>query len=527
MIIRNHVLKNAYRDSVALMRLSREVEGLEGVEQANAIMGTENNKSLLSQAGLLDQAGRGAGSNDLIVALGLKSIEWEAAALEVVQQRLASGPQGTSGDSEYRPRTLEGALQLLPQANLAIISVPGTYAAREARKALDAGLHVLLFSDNVSLEDEVELKRRAIDQGLFMLGPDCGTAIINGVPLGFANAAPAGRVGLVAASGSGLQHVICLLAASGEGISHGLGVGGRDLSDQVGGVMMLEGLRALQEDPATELIVLISKPPGRSARDGLMAALRLSAKPCVVAFLGDPGETTNGEHIFIEHTLEDAARRALNLLGKETPAWASIPEATRGRLQSLSSGLASGQRRIRGLYSGGTLCYEALLVLRELGHEVDSNLEPKGADQPRNGGGNSGHLLVDLGDDLYTVGRPHPMIDFRSRCDEMVQAAADPDVGVLLIDLVLGYGTHPDPAADLVPALREVQHRASRRGGEVACVVAMCGSHGDPQSLSQQEEALTEAGAVVVHSNALAARIASALSRNDLSALPQGDGNGE
>ena len=518
MIIRNHILKNAYRDSVALMRLSQETESLDGVTQANAIMGTENNKELLSQAGLLDEAGKAATPNDLIVALCLESVEWETPVLALVQHNLAAGGQRSSDGIEYRPRTLEGALQVLPDANLAIISVPGVYAVREAIKALDSGLHVLLFSDNVSLEDEVKLKQRAVQQGLFMLGPDCGTAVINQVPLGFANAVPAGQVGLVAASGSGLQQVICLLAASDVGISQALGVGGRDLSDQVGGVMMLEGLRALQEDPDTEIIVLISKPPGRSARDRLLAALRQCSKPCVVTFLGDTDSHDNDEQLFFEHSLEDTAIRALALLGQEAPSWSAISEATWNQLQCISADLRSGGRNIRGLYSGGTLCYESLQLLRERDHQVSSNLDLIAAGHAE---GNTGHVLLDLGDDQYTVGRPHPMIDFRYRCTQVVQEAADPEVGVLLLDVVLGYGAHPDPAAELVPALREARELAERRGRSLACVVTLCGAPGDPQSLAEQEEALTGSGAVVVRSNALAARIASALSRDDLSTLPR------
>ena len=521
MIVKNHVLKNLYRDSVALMRLSREIETLEGVEQVTAIMGTDNNKELLSQAGLLDNSGKTATPNDLIVAFDLTSIEWDSPTLKSVQERLAQGRQSSGAGTDYRPRSLEGAVRVLPEANLAIISVPGSYAAREARKALDLGLHVLMFSDNVSLDDEVNLKQHAKGRGLLMMGPDCGTAIINGAPLGFANAVPRGRVGLVSASGSGLQQVICLLAQAGEGISHGLGVGGRDLSEKVNGVMMLEGLRALQEDPATELIVLISKPPAESARNRVLAAIAESPKPCVVALLGESARPTPGKNVYDAKTLEDAALRVLNLLGKGGAGWTDITAENEDRIQSLSAGLAPEQRCIRGLYSGGTLCYEALLLLREFGHEVSDDLDSGGSGQSGDDLSSRGHVLTDLGDDRYTVGRPHPMIDFRSRCDRLAQEASDPAVGVLLLDVILGYGAHPDPAAELGPALREAQQQATSAGRRLACVVSMCGSPDDPQGLLEQEQALTKAGAVVVHSNALAARIASAISRCDPSQLPK------
>ena len=521
-MLKNHVLRNVYRDSVALMRLSREMESLEGVSQATAMMGTDNNKELLRQVGLLDDAGQSASPNDLIVAFDLSSSELEPEVLSWFQERLAEREQGLSASQGYRPRSLEGAVRALPEANLAIISVPGEYAAREARKALDLGLHVLMFSDNVPIKDEVSLKQHARNLGLFMMGPDCGTAVVNGAPLGFSNAVPKGRVGLVSASGSGLQQVMCLLAQAGEGVSHGLGVGGRDLSEEVNGIMMLEGLKALEQDRDTEVIVLISKPPAQTARARVMAAVRTSSKPCVVAFLGESPEVVAEGRVYAEMTLEDASLRVLSLLGKVDPPWLGVSLENTKRIKAVSAGLSASKHSIRGLYSGGTLCYEALVLLKELGHQVC-------LEEDLGNGGNmdsraltARDVLTDLGDDRYTVGRPHPMIDFRTRCERVLQAASQPEIGVLLLDVILGYGAHPDPAAELVPAIEEAQRivRSSRR--ELACVISLCGSPEDPQGLLQQQRAFTEAGAVVARSNALAVRIASAISRGSLTALPLG-----
>jgi succinyl-CoA synthetase alpha subunit len=521
-MLNNHVLRNVYRDSVALMRLSREMESLEGIAQATAIMGTDNNKELLQQAGLLDDAGLAAGPNDLIVAFDAASPELEPQVLLWFRERLEAREQGLSAGQDYRPRSLEGAVRALPEANLAIISVPGEYAAREARKALDLGLHVLMFSDNVPIKDEVSLKQHARNLGLFMMGPDCGTAVVNGAPLGFSNAVPKGRVGLVSASGSGLQQVMCLLAQAGEGVSHGLGVGGRDLSEEVNGIMMLEGLKALEQDRDTEVIVLISKPPAQTARARVMAAVRTSSKPCVVAFLGESPEVVAEGRVYAEMTLEDASLRALSLLGKVDPPWLGVSLENTKRIKAVSAGQSASKHSIRGLYSGGTLCYEALVLLKELGHQVC-------LEEDLGNGGNmdsraltARDVLTDLGDDRYTVGRPHPMIDFRTRCERVLQAASQPEIGVLLLDVILGYGAHPDPAAELVPAIEEAQRivRSSRR--ELACVISLCGSPEDPQGLLQQQRAFTEAGAVVARSNALAVRIASAISRGSLTALPLG-----
>ena len=517
----NLVLKNTYRDSVVLMRISRELESMQGVLQATALMGTANNKRLLEEVGLLVSSGETATPNDLVLALQVSSPDLEPAASERARHLLESRGSAGAG-SGYRPRSLDGALEALPGANLALISVPGEYAAREAQKALDRGLHVLLFSDNVAIEEEVDLKRRAVESGLFMLGPDCGTAIINNVPLGFANAVPRGRVGVVAASGTGLQQVVCLLAAAGEGVSQALGVGGRDLDDRVGGAMMLEGLAALEADPRTEVIVLISKPPGPSTEKRLLAKLEKASKPCVVCFLGTDGVEAGPGPVSVGATLTGAADLVLAKLGIQPPSRRLEPRVE-DRLRVLASRLGrEGGRGIRGLYSGGTLCYEALLVVRQLIPDpIASNLKVEGIDAVESSSGASGHVFTDLGDDQFTVGRPHPMIDLRQRCAMLAVEAANPEVGVLLLDVVLGYGAHPDPASELAPAIEDGLRVAYDAGRALACVAVLCGTEGDPQGLGRQKATLEDAGAVVVQSNLQGAAIAGALSRGDLGLIPE------
>ena len=522
MTIRNLVFRNSYRDSVVLMRLSQDLTREDGVERATAIMGTANNKELLEGAGLLVQSGSKAGANDLIIAVQLASQDAESVVTGRVQEIMDSEKRVAGSGPHYRPRSLDGALSTLPEANLAVISVPGEYAAYEAGKALDLGLHVLLFSDNVSLEDEVALKQQALGLGLFMLGPDCGTALINGVPVGFANVVPRGRVGLVSASGTGLQQVMCLIAAGGEGVSQALGVGSRDLDDRVGGAMMLEGLRALDRDPATEVIVLISKPPGPAANERVLAALRQCSKPCVVCFLGMDAGNPDTASVFVEDTLQGAASRVLRLLGGDTSTpEPTVPTALLTRLDEINGALAPGRRYIRGLYSGGTLCYESLLFLRGRGIEVASNLELEGI-ETLDDEQSSGHVLIDLGDDRFTVGVPHPMIDPRLRCERIVREAADPKVGIMLVDVMLGYGAHPDPASDLSSAFREAHSVASEAGHDIACVAVLCGTPGDPQSLAEQRAKLEAAGVLVVPSNIQAIGIAAALTLGDLSIVQRG-----
>jgi succinyl-CoA synthetase alpha subunit len=410
----------------------------------------------------------------------------------------------------------------MPDASLALISVPGMYAGAEARRALDAGLHVMLFSDNVPVETEVALKRHARARGLVLMGPDCGTAIVGGVPLGFANAVPRGRIGLAAASGTGLQEVACLVARAGEGISHAIGVGGRDLSDAVGGLGMEQALEMLAADAATDVICVVAKPPGPAVAARLRKILAGLGKPWVAHLVGErrraarPGEAGDGLWRSASadagdrgpaESLEDCARIAVALArGEPRPTWpfaASAADLERTVASALTT-LASGQRFVRGVYSGGTLAWEALDVLEGALPEVVPGVT---------GGDRGGHGVVDLGEDVFTVGRPHPMLDGSVRRDWIVRESRDPATAVLLLDLVLGHGAHPDPAGELVPALETARSQARAGGRGLAIVASVTGTDADPQNRSLQVARLQAAGVAVMPSNAQAARLAAAIER--------------
>jgi FdrA protein len=449
------------------------------------MMGTPQNRALLRDAGLLAADGEAAGPTDLVIAVIADDNDAARAAWDAAERALAVRPHAGVG-ARLRPRTLRSAIAEAPDANLALISVPGPYAAAEATKALLAGLHVMLFSDNVPVEDEVRVKRLARERGLFALGPDCGTALLDGVPLGFANAVPRGRIGLAAASGTGLQAVTCHLAAAGEGVSHAVGLGGRDLSDDVGGLMLEPALAALAADAATSVICVIGKPPGPQTAKKIRAWLDALGKPWVAHFTGDATGST-------APTLEDAALAAVALArGRQHRAVEfSLPDAEIARLVAdAAAPLKAGQRFVRGVYAGGTFAQEAAALLRARLGEVGT--DARGA----------GHRVVDLGDDVYTVGRPHPMIDGTIRREWIAREAADPATAVILLDVVLGYGAHPDPAGELLAAIE------TARGHNVAVVASVCGTDRDPQGLARQVEALHHAGVVVMPSNAQAARLA-------------------
>jgi len=463
------IVSGAYRDSVALMQLSSELAALPGIKRASLVMATPANLGLLAEAGLLDKPLQAA-PNDLVIALEGRALE---AAFAHAMRALGERRERAGTAAAVAPKSLAQAHQLAPHSNLALISVPGEYAAAEARKALRLGLNAMLFSDNVTLEDEAALKREAAERGLMVLGPDCGTAIIDGLRLGFANHVRAGRIGCIGASGTGLQEVTSLIHRLGEGVSQAIGVGGRDLHEAVGGLATLAALERLAADRDTRVIVLISKPPAPAVAAKVLAAATKLRKPVVTCFLNSANTT-----------LEDAAHAAVALSRKRKPAARTFRP---GKLPRL----AAPRRYVRGLFSGGTFAYEAALLL-------EAALGPLKTGE---------HLVIDLGDDVFTRGRPHPMIDPRLRIERIAAEAADPKVAVLLLDVVLGDGAHPDPAGALVPALRA----AARR--RLALVASVCGTEADPQVRSRQVKRLKEAGVLVAESNAQAARLAAAIAR--------------
>ncbi|MDR5683454.1 MAG: acyl-CoA synthetase FdrA [Armatimonadota bacterium] len=497
MVVRAVLRKGSYHDSVSLMQAQRALRDLPGVEEAGIVMGTPANLEMLRAASLDAPELARAGPDDLVVVVRAHT---EAAALDAlgrIDALLTRRP--SAGGEEYLPKSIRTARATLEGANLALVSVPGRFAAPVAEEALREGLHVMVFSDNVPVDDEVRLKALAAQRGLLVMGPDCGTALIGGVGLGFANAVRRGPVGIVAASGTGLQEVSSLLHRWGSGVSHALGTGGRDLSDRVGGAAFEAGLAALAADERTRVIVLLSKPPSAEVAGRVLAMAAGCGKPVVVNFLGAAGRPPVGD-VHFATTLHDAAAMAAALGGVRVP---EPEESALPALEAFRS--APGARWIRGLYSGGTLCAEAQVVVRDHVGPVWSNapleLQWRLDDPLRS----REHTVVDLGADEFTVGRLHPMLDPEVRNRRIVEEAADPEVAVVLLDVVLGYGAHPDPAGEVASAVEEAQRKADRR---VVFVASVCGTDADPQGHTAQITVLREAGVHVEETNARAARFA-------------------
>lgn len=500
----HEVIPREYRDSVALMQLSAALAKRPGITQAAAVMGTENNLGLLRQAGIAIGELQ-VGPNDLLIV-----VQGDADALppaiEDARARLsASAPPRSSGAArETGARSIVMALGAHPDAHLAIVSTPGEYATAEALKALNLGLDVMLFSNNVSVADEVMLKRTAREKGLIVMGPDCGTAIINGIPLAFANVVRRGSIGLVSASGTGLQEVTVLIDRLGAGVSQAIGTGGNDLSAEVGGISMLTGLDYLIDDRSTDVIVLISKPPAKAIAETILAKARSGGKPVVIAFMGADPRAFSGGNLHGVKTLEDAARTAVALSQGGAP---EVGGASAALLPAALPRFATGQTCLRALFSGGTFALQATMLLQET-LEVHSNTKVGRSLPLHDPFKSEGHTIIDLGAETLTRGRPHPMIDYRLRAERIVQEARDPETAVLLLDVVLGFGSHADPAAELVPALATARTIAEQNGRAIICIGHICGTDGDPQNLASQARALADGGMILAESSAQAVRIA-------------------
>ncbi|MEA2247948.1 MAG: FdrA protein [Solirubrobacteraceae bacterium] len=474
-------LPDRYADSVRLMGIARALRQRDGISRCEIGMGTPANLTALAEMGADAQATPG----DVVIAVEGDGDAAQEAFAEA--ERLLSSGDGAGGAAggaaPARPRSLAAATASLADANVALVSVPGEYAALEAHRALTRGLHVFLFSDHVGIEDEVALKRRGAELGLLVMGPGCGTAMLGGVGLGFANEVAAGSVGIVAAAGTGAQEVACLVAEAGAGVSQIIGVGGRDLSEEVGGLAFRQALAMLGDDDRTETVLLVSKPPAPAVVRALGDALP-QGKRAVAAFVGLHDE---GGAYEVHDTLEAGALAAVGASPADVSALERAVDEARDRARG---------RRVLGLYSGGSLAHEAVTILEETLGPVAGNVSSTGGDED-----GSGHTVLDLGEEEYTQGRPHPMVDLELRRGMIEDAADDESLGCLLLDVVLGHGAHPDPAGELAAAVAKVAERA-------IVLVRVCGTAQDPQDAGRQAAALEEAGALVAPSNAAAVRLA-------------------
>ena len=493
MSIRIVVKKNTYFDSVSLMSISTRANKLDGVEQAFVAMATEMNKGVLKNLGLLTPELEEAKSGDLMIVIKGASEAANDQTLVAIEDLFTHKEQG--GQHEARYATLASAKKHVPDSNLAVISVNGLFAAREARQALQNNLNVMLFSDNVSLEDELALKQLAHEKGLLMMGPDCGTAIINGAALCFGNAVRRGNIGIVGASGTGSQELSVRIHEFGGGISQLIGTGGRDLSEKIGGLMMFDAIGMLEADPQTEIIALISKPPAPTVARKVLERARACHKPVVVCFLGREAAPADENGLLFARGTKEAALKAVLLTGVKKESLDLHP-LNWPLIEEVRTRLTPQQKYIRGLFCGGTLCDEAMFAAMEKHAEVYSNIHPDPAFRLTDLNRSVGHTFLDFGDDDFTNGKPHPMIDPTNRISRLLQEARDPEVGVIVMDFVLGYGSHEDPVGVMIEAIVEAKAIAAAEGRPLESLGYVLGTDLDTPSLEKQCQMLTDAGVI-------------------------------
>ncbi|RRD32470.1 acyl-CoA synthetase FdrA [Streptococcus minor] len=487
------ILENNYQDSINLMLLTQKVNSLPEVVKSQIMMGSDANKDILGNSGLLSEEAKAASPNDLVIVVESETQDVKAEVLQLVDEFLSDLSVKTNSDKQAKTvSSLAEALEVLPDANLALFSIPGEYGAVEMEKALRKGLNVFSFTDNIPVEDEKRLKDLAHEKGLLMMGPDCGTGIISSVPLAFTNVIRPGNIGIVGASGTGIQEVTTIIDRLGAGVVHAIGTGGRDLSEKVGAITVKDAILALDKHEPTDVICVISKPAAKEVRDEVVTLLQSVSKPVVAIFLGEKPDSHEG-NVYLAHTLEETARLAVDLAEGEP-----IKDNYQMPIKHSVSEQLPADKVVIGLYSGGTLASEAGMLITEA-LDLGGLTKKEGYILQHNG-----YDIIDLGDDIYTQGRPHPMIDPEVRITKLKEYAAKENTGVILFDVVLGYGAHEDMTGALLPTIQEIKQTYP----DIQLVATVVGTDSDPQNYQDAVNRLAQSGVLVEESNERAVRLA-------------------
>jgi FdrA protein len=509
-MIRTIIRENDYHDSVFLMNIAEQVQGVEGLKQIVIVMGTETNKTLLRDLGMLDFQASAATTNDMIIAIEVEKEEMIEEILIKINNLLSQKPKKDKETMNFP--SLEMALRDSPEVNLALISVPGEFAANEAKKVVMKGINAFIFSDNVPIAEELELKNLASSKGVFVMGPGCGTSLINGIAIGIMSAVRPGPIGIVGASGSGIQTIAALIDRSGLGISQAIGTGGRDLSDEVGGITMMQGIEFFEADGNTKVLVIVSKPPGPKTLNRILERISRCRKPVVINILGGDRELLEKSGSISASTLEEAAIQAVNQVkgestGKSVRKYVPLSrnKKTISLINSEINKFGSQQKYLRGLFCGGTLCEEAILILKDFIDNLYSNVSLPDCLPLRDVNTSHENCLIDMGAEEFTRGKPHPVLEPEILKPRLWKEGSDPEVAVVLLDFILGYGAHPDPAGVLAETITLIKERAKEENRHLSIVASVCGTENDPQNLYNQENKLRESDVIVMPSSAKAA----------------------
>lgn len=494
-MLKTVVKKGSYHDSVVLMLLTNHISAMQGVNKVSIMMATPANKDIFKQSGLDTEELLAASANDMVVVADIEN----KTIMDTIETEIDAyfKKQNTQTQQTESVKSWDKALEKMPNADMAVISIAGAYAALEANRALDEGMNVFMFSDNVTIEDEKQLKQRAHDKGLVVMGPDCGTGIIQSVPIAFTNKVNSGKIGIIGASGTGIQELTTIIDRLGEGVKNAIGTGGRDLSSEIGGITMMDTINAMEQDDSIKVMIVISKPPAKAVREMISNRLSAFKKPVVTLFLGEKPEY-HEEGFYHAYTLDEAARLAVNLVRDEDinscVVSADTPENAFDK---------SENKTIKAYYSGGTLAGEAAMLIKDA-LNLDTPPEKAEGFMLKHGG----HIVVDLGDDVYTQGKPHPMIDPAKRIECMQEATDDSSTGVILFDIMLGYGSHEDMAGALLPTINELKQKAENEGRKLFFIATVCGTRHDYQGYDDAVNKLKNAGVIVCETNKLASQMA-------------------
>ncbi len=506
MFTKGIIKKGEYFDSVTLMIASRKIRETKGVIDSSIVMGTKENKAILKASGLFIDLFNKSDDTDMLISLKTESEKIANDVLKNIDSTLKSLRKKEDSIDSISVSNIDSAIKIMPDANLAIISIAGKYAAEEAMKCLKQGLHVLIFSDNVAYEDEIKLKKYGKEKGLLVMGPDCGTAIINGTPLAFANEVKKGNIGIVAASGTGLQEASSIISCLGGGISQAIGTGGRDIKKYIGGIMFIEGIKALIADDKTKVILLISKPPDDKVLSKIALSLKKSEKSVVAIFIGAQADNLKMFPAIIASNLEEAAyfAKGLSCVGDIKAAKDLLSKKYSDIIRQASNKkikFTKTQKYLRALYSGGTFCAEAQPVFASYIKNIYSNAPICGSKKLRDSNISNKNTVVDLGEDEFTVGRPHPMIDYSLRCERIIRESKDPETAIILFDIVLGYGSNMNPVSDLKNAIIEARKTSLKINNNILFICSVTGTDEDPQNRQSVIRDLEKLGVEIFDSN--------------------------
>ena len=494
-MLKTVVKKGSYHDSVVLMLLTNHISAMQGVNKVSIMMATPANKDIFKQSGLDTEELLAASANDMVIVADIN----EESTMDAIETEIDAyfKKQNTQNEKTESVKSWDKALEKMPNANMAVISIAGAYAALEANRALDEGMNVFMFSDNVTIEDEKQLKQKAHEKGLVVMGPDCGTGIIQSVPIAFTNKVNSGKIGIIGASGTGIQELTTIIDRLGEGVKNAIGTGGRDLSSEIGGITMMDTINAMEQDDSIKVMVVISKPPAKAVREMISNRLSAFKKPVVTLFLGEKPEY-HEKDFYHAYTLDEAARLAVNLVRNEDISSCVVSAETPENAFDKNE-----NKTIKAYYSGGTLAGEAAMLIKDA-LNLDTPPEKAEGFMLKHGG----HVVVDLGDDVYTQGKPHPMIDPAKRIECMKEAIDDKSTGVILFDIMLGYGSHEDMAGALLPTIEELKQKAKNEGRKLFFISTVCGTRHDYQGYDEAVNKLKNAGVIVCETNKLASQMA-------------------